>query len=425
MSGPSPRIVPSLSLASCALLGLTSIPESIRADEWDLDLGLMTYQEDARNVGIEFLLNASRELADDDQVGFQVEVDTLTGATPNGATASDQAQTFTQASGAGQYQAGPGEIPVDDTHMDTRLALGLNYQDQYRDDIAIDYNGRISMEFDYLSFSAGHGWQFDFNQKNSSLNFALQGEYNRVHPVGNIPIELALMTPSNAIQNRTTAAKSKNIAEFSLGWTQVINRRSICQINTTQSHFSGYLNDPYKIVSIIDDSDPGNLGGTLAYRYEKRPGKRDLSSYFIGCKQNINGNQLDVSLRSSQDDWGIKATVLDLRYSIKQSDGSSFQPRVRFYRQTAADFYRHSLPESEGLPDSISADTRIAAYDAITIGFKYSIQEIDNKQHSLTFDYYEQSGEKHPADAIGLQKSQNLFPALRAAVFRYLFSTRW
>jgi hypothetical protein len=425
MSRPSSKIAQSLSIASCALLGLTSVPESIRAEDWDLDLGLMTYQEDARNTGIEFILNATREFDDDDQVGFQIEIDTLTGATPNGATASNQVQTFTQASGSREYEIAPGEIPVVDPHMDTRLAVGLNYQDQFRDNIAIDTNGRLSVEFDYQSYSAGHGWQFDFNQKNSRLNFAVQGEYNRVHPVGNIPVQLSLMTPTGEFQNRTSAAKSKHIAELSLGWTQVINRRSICQINTTQSRFTGYLSDPYKFVSIIDDTNPDNMGETLNYRFEKRPRERDIASYFVGCKKDFNGNLLDVSFRSSQDDWGIKANVLDLRYRSRLDKASSIQPRIRFYQQTAADFYRHSLPVTEGLPDLISSDTRIAAYDAITIGFKYTVQGIDNKEHSWTFDYYEQTGDEHPDDAIGLQKAQNLFPALRAAVFRYLFSTRW
>ena len=112
----------------------------------------MNYIEYERNTGVELLIDASRPLSGGDQFTLGLQLDTLTGATPNGATASNVAQTFTQSSGAGSYRVEAGELPADDTHMDTRLAVEVGYRDQHSPDLVINYDGHVSMEFDYLSF---------------------------------------------------------------------------------------------------------------------------------------------------------------------------------------------------------------------------------------------------------------------------------
>lgn len=242
--------------ATSVLPGMSVTTTGQAAEDWRLDIGLMNYIEQDRNTGLELLVNAQRDLSDGDQISLGLEIDTLTGATPNGATASNLPQTFTQSSGAGSYQVAANELPVDDTRMDTRLAIAAAYKNQTSRDFSISYNGRLSMAFDYLSFGAGNSDQWDLNQKNTSLTIGFKGEYNRVHPVGNIPVPLPLMTAAGTPQNPGVAADTRSVAEVDLGITQIIDRRSLFQLRYTQSHFSGYLNDPYKILSIIDDNHP-------------------------------------------------------------------------------------------------------------------------------------------------------------------------
>ena len=415
----------SLSCATCALLGLSS-PAVTRAQEpWDIDLGLMNYIEQDRNTGLAFLLNAHRDLNDGDEVFLGVEIDTLTGATPNGASASNVPQTFTQASGAGSYQVEANQLPTDDTHMDTRMAFDAGYKDQYSKDLSIAYDGHLSMEFDYLSFGAGNSYQWDFNQRNTSLYFGFNGEYNRVHPVGNIPIPLSLMTPAGSPQNRLGASDSRSAVELGLGLTQIIDRVSLVQFRYTRSNYSGYLNDPYKLLSVVDDQNPANFGGTLEYRYENRPASRDIDTIYLAYKRDLPTGILDLSFRHSEDDWDIDASALDFRYHHKLRARAYIQPHIRFYHQSEAYFYHHSLTSSQPLPVYASADTRLASFDAITIGVKYGFSAIGNKRHSIVAEYYTQEGESHPSDAVGLQKQQDLFPKLKTLIFRYLFSTQW
>jgi len=415
------RISQSLSCATCALLGTGN---SI-AEPWDIDIGLMNYIEQDRNTGVELLIDGTRQLSGGDSFTLGLQLDTLTGATPNGATASNVAQTFTQSSGAGSYRTEAGDLPADDTHMDTRLAVETSYTDQHSSDLVINYDGHVSMEFDYLSFGFANSYQIDFDQHNTSLFLGYSGEYNRVHPVGNIPTPMALMTPENTPQNRGKATKTRSAAEVSIGVTQIIDRSSLFQLRFTHSNFSGYLNDPYKLLSIIEDQDEASLGETLEYRFENRPDARELNTLYFAYKRDVVQGVFDLSLRYSEDDWSTNASTIDLRYRHRLAGGAYVQPHLRFYRQTEAEFFRHSLPNSEGLPEFASADTRLAAFDAITIGARYGLPVEDGNQHSFVAEFYTQDGESNPHDAIGLQNQEDLFPRLKTLVFKYFYSTQW
>ncbi len=385
----------------------------------------MNYIEQDRNTGVELLIDASRALSGGDQFTLGLQLDTLTGATPNGATASNVAQTFTQASGAGSYRVEAGELPAVDPHMDTRLAVEAGYSDQHSPDLVINYDGHVSMEFDYLSFGFSNGYQIDFDRHNTSLFLGYSGEYNRVHPVGNTPTPLALMTTEGTLQNRGPAAKTRSSAEGSIGLTQVIDRQSLFQVRLTRSHFSGYLNDPYKLLSIIDDQNTSTLGSTLEYRFENRPGSRDRDTFYFAYKRDLADALVDLSLRYSDDDWEISASTVDIRYRHRLTGGAFIQPHIRFYKQSEAYFFRHSLPISEGLPEFASADTRLGAFDAVTLGISYGSQVLDGMQHRFVMEFYTQEGESHPRDALGLQNQQNLFPSLKVLVLKYFYNTRW
>lgn len=314
------RIAVALARAACTLLGITAA-ELATARTWDLDLGVLSYAERERTFGVELLLDANTTLDDDDESTLGLEIDTLTGATPNGATASDVAQTFTQSSGSGTYTSSANELPVDDTHMDTRLAGSANYKDRRTRKFAIDYGARVSMEFDYLSLGANNGFQYEFNQKNTRVDLGFNAEYNRVHPVGNVPDPLAEMTPPDSIQNRGDASVSRDALEVGLGLTQVLDRHSLVQARFTVSRFSGYLNDPYKIISVIENENDARLGETLRYVFEARPDSRQLNTLYLAWKRNLTQGVIDLSARGSRDDWGMSSVALDLQYRHALADG--------------------------------------------------------------------------------------------------------
>ena len=54
-------------------------------------------------------------------------------------------------------------------------------------------------------------------------------------------------------QNKGDSSDSRNIIDLLFGVTQVIDRSSLFQVNLTLSESDGYMTDPYKIVSLVDD----------------------------------------------------------------------------------------------------------------------------------------------------------------------------
>ncbi len=412
-----------LSAACCTLLGSSgalAIAHPDHNEPWLINLGLANYIERDRNTGIEVILNGRRAIGED-QLSINLELDVITGATPNGATASNVPQTFTMSSGIGRYTVGANELPMDDTHMDTRFGLSTLYTDKFSPDLFIDYAAHISMEFDYLSIGTGIDLKHDFNQHNTSLLFGLNFEYNRVHPVGNIPVPFAFMQPPGQAQPRGEASTSRRVRGLSFGFNQIINTQSLLQVKYSYAEASGYLTDPYKIISLIENP----TGNTLNYLFEHRPNSRTLQSIFTAYKHSFSGDVFDLSYRYYWDEWDIRSNTLDIRYRKKLSGEIFIQPHFRYYTQTAADFFTHSISDNLTLPDFASADFRLAEFNAYTLGFKYGKQLSENKEHSISVEYYTQRGKSHPNNAIGLQKQQDLFPDLHTLVLFYNYAFKW
>ena len=87
---------------------------------------------------------------------------------------------------------------------------------------------------------------------------------------------------------------------------------------------------------------------------------------------------------------------------------------MRWYRQSAASFYRSYLVANQSLPQYASSDTRLGSFDAFTFGAKFGLAVGEGSEISLRGEYYVQSGNQHPSNAIGQLANQNLFPSLQA-----------
>jgi hypothetical protein len=87
--------------------------------EWQVDTATLIYSESDGRVSVfEPGLHASTDLSEDEKIDISVVFDVLTGATPNGAHASNSTQTFTSASGNKSYTTKAGETPLDNSFRD-------------------------------------------------------------------------------------------------------------------------------------------------------------------------------------------------------------------------------------------------------------------------------------------------------------------
>lgn len=429
MDNGNEKLGSALAAATCALLGTTAVApvEAQEAGRWDFDTALMFYGEsDNRVSDLSASVLAKRDFDDDRFLTLDLSFDTLTGASPSGATAMGRAQTFTSPSGKGIYTTAAGDIPLDDAFRDSRVALGATWTQPLARLYTFSGGIGLSNEYDYRHIGANASLARDFNQRNTTLSAGLAFSRDENNPVGGTPAPLSLMGDVGDLSNRIVDG-SKDIVDLLVGVTQVINKTTLVRINYSHSISDGYLTDPYKLLSVVDPLTGDTVlripaagnGPTGQYRFESRPDSRTKQALYAQLKKYFGGKVLDVSFRYMTDDWGIDSQTLDGQLHWPVGTSSYLEPHVRYYTQGAADFYRTSLVAGQALPQFASADSRLGEFDGVTVGLKYGHKMGSGNEWSMRLEYYQQSGTVADSALIGNQRQFDQFPDLTAVIAQF------
>ena len=422
-----------LASATCALLGtaVTAPADAQEVPEWDFNTSLLYYGEDGDRVqDLSFKSLTTRRFTDDRFLTLGLTVDTLTGASPNGTIRQDVPQTYTRPSGSGSYTVPAGELPLDDTFKDTRVAISANWQQPVGDRGLLDVGFSASKEYDYLHTGVNARYAHDFNQRNTTLSAGVALARDSIEPVGGAPVPFTPMFEMGNTTNRL-GDQDKDIFDVVLGVSQVINPDLVVQVNYSYSNAQGYLNNPYKLLSLVDPVTGDTLerppipgGPSHEYRFEGRPDERTQHGIYTQTKLHMGGKVLDASYRYMTDDWEIDSHTLDLRYRWPLGESRYIEPHVRYYTQSAAEFYRLSLDSSQTLPAFASADYRLGEFDAVTAGLKYGWRTRSGNDMSVRLEWYTQSGTVPGDQLIGNQARRDNYPDLNAIIvqFSYRFS---
>jgi hypothetical protein len=422
-----------LAAATCALLG-QSVPGVVVAQElapWDIDTSMLIYSEsDGRVRDTSLNLWARKEMREEKFLSLTLAIDSLTGASPSGATPADVVQTFTSPSGNSDYTVAPGAQVLDSSFLDTRTALSASWEMPVTRLGLLSVGASLSDEFDYTHTGVNARFARDFNNRNTTLSFGLALANDTISPVGGSPLPFAPMLGLGDMRNKD-GDQSKDVTDWLIGVSQVLNRHTIVQVNFSLSQSDGYLTDPYKLLSVVDPvtgnpvaGPPGS--GRYAYLYESRPDTRDKQSVYALLKRDFSGDVLETSYRYMTDDWDVVSHTVELRYRWNFGSSRYLQPHVRFYQQTAADFYDTVLFAGAPLPDYATADHRLGEFDGMTVGFKYGQATARGAEWSARIEYYTQSGSASPGAAVGALAHLDLYPDLNALIaqFSYKFGRR-
>jgi hypothetical protein len=286
--------------------------------DWLAQSAVAYYHEDGRIQAIEPIIDLSRVDGDGGSLDVNLTFDSLSGASPNGALPSRSPQTFASPSGkslnpvsgatSGQhthlYTIAPGELPADSDYSDLRVAAGVDWQKPFTRTMRWDLSGKVSYEDDFMSFTGSASILRDFNQKNTTVELGVSDEADLISPIGGTPVP-----GSDYALFERTSNKSKNGLGVLAGVTQVINRRWLAQLNLAADRFHGYLDDPYKIVSLLSPA-----GDPSGYVYESRPGQRLRKSAFLENRVGWDRVSTAVSLRYMSDDWHIHSETAEGRF---------------------------------------------------------------------------------------------------------------
>ena len=411
-----------LAAATCSLLGVSA---TTPAEASELDTAIMVYSEFTRVSVFESVTRARKNLRGGRALNLNLVVDIMVGASPNGATQTDEVQFFTRPSGKGSYVIRPGETPLDDTFQDNRVGVELGLDQPVGPAGHVSIGGHASVEYDYISAGVNGSLSTDFDKSNTTFSVGAAISEDEIDPEGGPPIPFESMAAPWEPQPRQEGKKDKTVTDILTGVTQVLSRSTIVALNYSISHSSGYLTDPFKLISVVDGTPGPDLGRTLDYIYEHRPDSRMKQSIFANVKHHLTKNVIGLSYRYMTDDWGIESHTADARFDWIYAPQRNLQTQLRYYHQTAADFYVHSLIDTDPLPGYATADYRLGEFSAYTVALRWSFFFLNGQAVNLRLGYYLQMGDSSPPDAIGIQKQFDLFPSVHALISQVTYSVAW
>ncbi|MCQ8130186.1 DUF3570 domain-containing protein [Methylomonas rivi] len=307
------------------------------------------------------------------------------------------------------------------------------------DEAAVDVGGGLSLENDYESRFVNWGGRLDFNSKLTTLNFSQSYtnstvsallDHDSLPYLGAIGYELNGKDDNGYIErfsdrlsggNAILHGKREDIAT-NLSVTQVLSKSALAEAGVGYTHSSGFMENPYKATYaffVAPDSFDATTGvysnltgsgiATTAFT-EQRPNKRNQVNLNLRYVQHIAPLDAAMNLKYNYffDDWGINAHTFEGKWVQPLPWGLTVTPTIRYYSQSAADFYHPYLVlKTAGSGDAnnvaayraliqqypnFSSDHRLSAYGALSGGVIVNKQFARGLNLEMGFEYYSHQG---------------------------------
>lgn len=406
LGSPAPSSIRGpLGAAACVLLA-AGLPGAALADDattpaWQFEGSGLVYAEQGRTVIAEPLARVTHFFRNGQSLAGQFTLDAMTGASPSGAMASSTVQTTTSPSG--NVTTTPiGQIPTQ-PFRDTRGAAELEWKAPVGTLLNLTATTAYSREKDYQSVGGSAGFALDVFHRLVTITASAGSNRDQVSPVNGTPIGL-----SDGVV-RLSGSNDKRVTSGSVGISRILTRRWMVGVEGSRIVERGYLTEPYKVMSLVDPEDGGEVGTVT----ENRPGNRQRTSVLGSSVYHPGPDVLYTTYRYYWDDWGVRSHTIDLRFRHDIEDRGFWQPHLRLYAQSQADFFHFSLVDGEPLPAYGSSDQRLGPLRSVTLGLTYGFR-LPNQPGEFTVrgEWIHQWGDGFPATAIGDQTTYSLFPPL-------------
>lgn len=232
--------------------------------------------------------------------------------------------------------------------------FGLSHE---RNEAAINIGGGFSRERDYKSSYGNIGGRLDFNQKLTSVKFG--GGYTHSEIGAILDPDASPYITKTAFSQQITSRGGSEILQgnrydwvANVGLTQVLTKIAFIDANIGYTRSEGFMENPYKVMSVIfidpaalNNSQTTPIAGDLRALIEQRPNIRNQVAINTKYVQHIGAFDaaLHLGYRLSVDDWGINTHTFDANWVQPIGSGWTLTPRIRYYSQDAASFYRPYL----------------------------------------------------------------------------------
>jgi hypothetical protein len=231
---------------------------------------------------------------------------------------------------------------------------------KYFDPVAVGVGAAVSSERDYLSRALSLDVRVSSDDRNRTLAFGIGGASDRINST-----------------NGVAEGKERHTLDLLAGITQALSPEAIVQSTVTYSPGHGYYSDPYKAIDV-------------------RPDHRRIFAWLTRYNQHLPWLDATVNLsyRYLHDSFGSSSHAAEFAWNQPLPDSWSVVPSLRYYTQSAADFYRPAFParlclraalfrghppvgirridlrrvDREALPDGWSFDVKLDFYRQRSIG---------------------------------------------------------
>jgi len=226
--------------------------------------------------------------------------------------------------------------------------LGLEY---LHEKTLMDFSVRQSKENDYLAKSVNVNISQDTFGDLTNLSLGLAYSDNEVKRNGD---------EFFAEQSRQYRIRA--------GISQILTRNLSMNLNFEAVTDEGYLNNPYRSVRYIDNSQPSGVG----YQSEVYPSTRNSfatkisASYFLPYRA-----ALFIHYRYFSDSWEIDASDIEISYRHPIAGVFELELKVRQYQQTQASFYSDLFPYNNA-QNYLARDKELSEFDDLTLGLGFT-----------------------------------------------------
>jgi hypothetical protein len=228
---------------------------------------------------------------------------------------------------------------------------------RYFNRYAVGVGAAYSHERDYISRALSVEVRTWTDDKNRTYAFGLAGTDDSIHPT-----------------ERPIDNGARNTLDFLFGITQVLNAGAILQSNLTYSTGHGYYSDPYKLL-------------------DTRPDHRRVLAWLTRLNQYVPAADATLKLlyRYIHDSFGDYSHTLEAAWYQPLSNGFAITPSLRYYTQSAADFY-FGPPLGNGFVpgEPYTPDTRLSAFGALTPSLRIDKSFDHGWSVDVSFSYYQQ-----------------------------------
>lgn len=240
--------------------------------------------------------------------------------------------------------------------------------------------GYLSAEYDYYSIGVGANVSYEFNEQNTVVAASAMSYLDTWNP--QYPIELrpnsgfigtiqGYNPEFSPFKNEKRTSSSLN-----LSLSQILTPRINFSLETDLVWQQGLLSSPLQRVYFQDAQDIFRQDFQLADDVERLPDNRIKLP--VGARLNYYLNNLIILrgyYRYYWDTWGISGHTLQIESPLKVSDKFTLYPNLRYYTQTAADYF---APNNQLQSNALfyTSDFDLSAYNALQYGIGISYKDV-------------------------------------------------